>query len=147
MRKLFFSTLLLFTLITSAFASDVNKVSSHILNKFETDFRSATNITWTVRPTFSIADFELDGKKISAYYDLQGELLGTAHSISIEELPTGAKRTFAKKFNNYTVKEALKYEFTDETAYVISAAKDNETVMVKVGQTGYVEIIKKIQNQ
>ena len=70
---------------------------------------------------------------MEAFYNVDGEISGTSKAITLEDLPVNAKRSFAKRFNGYTVKEIIHFDGTEETAYYISAENDKETVILKVG--------------
>lgn len=133
MKKLFFSTLLAISLASSAFAAETKKVSSAATNTFAADFKKATEITWSVTDEYAKATFVLNNQKMEAFYNVNGEIIGTSTHAIIEDLPVHAKRSFAKKFNGYTVKEIIHFDGTEETAYYISAENDKETVILKVG--------------
>lgn len=144
MKKIFFTALLFVSLLSNAFASDEGKVDIKVVNNFRSSFRHANNVSWTLKATFVQADFEINGKKLSAYYQFNGELIGTSEKISLDELPVNAKRKFAKKYSGFTVKEAIKFESADEVAYFISAENENRSEIVKVSDTGSVSVFKKL---
>lgn len=50
----------------------------------------------------------------------------------MDEVPTFAKRTFAKNYSDYTVKEAFRFRADDEEAYYISAENKKENIVLKV---------------
>ena len=142
MKTLFLSIVLLFTIATATNAG-TNSVDSRIVNRFKADFGEAVNASWTVTSTHHQVTFDIDGKKLSALYTLDGDLIGTSSAIAIENLPVKAKRAFAKKFDGYTVREAQKFELQDETSYYIYAVKDNEALIIKLGAAGEVAVMKK----
>jgi hypothetical protein len=78
---------------------------------------------------------------MQAFYDFKGTLIGTSHAVSLEALPARAKRALAKKYGDYTVKEAIQFENDDEIAYFISASKENASVILKVAD-GQVSVFK-----
>ncbi len=53
-----------------------------------------------------------------------------------------AKRSFAKRFDDYTVKEAIRFEGTEEGAYFISAEDDKKAVILKVSDNDEVSVMK-----
>jgi hypothetical protein len=143
MKKLFFAALITVTVATSAFAKDVNKVSSRAIHNFNFDFKGAERVNWTAKSNFSKATFTLDGQRMEAFYNLSGDIIGTAKNISLDQLPTSAKRTFAKRYNGYTVKEAIRFEGVEESAYFISAENEKENVILKVGDDASVSVFQK----
>jgi hypothetical protein len=46
--------------------------------------------------------------RTEALYSAEGEFIGTNQAITLEDLPVNAKRAFAKKYEGYTVKEAIR---------------------------------------
>jgi hypothetical protein len=143
MKKLFFAALIATTVATSAFASDANKINFRISESFKHEYNNATNVNWTLRPTFAKASFEVDGKKVEAFYNLEGKMIGTSKSISIDELPVGSKRSFAKKYAGYTVQEAIKFDGEDDTAYYISAENSEQSLILRVEEAGGLSIFKR----
>lgn len=142
MKKFFFAALVTVAIATSAFAGS-NNVNVLVLNSFNHAFRNASNVAWTSREDYAKATFTLDDVKMEAFYNPNGELIGSSKGIKMDELPVNAKRTFAKKFSGYTVKEAIRFEGNDESAYYISADNDTESVIVKVSDNEQVSTFKK----
>ena len=143
MKKLFLSALIATTIATSAFATDANKINFRIMQAFKNEYTNVANVNWTLRSTYAKAAFEKDGQPIEVFYNLAGEMIGTSRQITIDALPTNAKRTFAKKYGGYTVKEAIKFEGEQENAFYISAENDKEKVILKVDATESLSIYKK----
>ncbi len=143
MRKLFLAALLTVTVAASAFAKDINSKNVRAERRFSADFRDAEKVQWTLRSTFAKANFYLNGEKREAFYDLNGEMIGTSSNISLNKLPVAAKRIFAKKYDGYTVKEAIHFEGIEEAAYYISAENEKESVILKVTDSNTVSVFKK----
>jgi hypothetical protein len=142
MKKLFIAALLTLTFAIGAFAADDKKVDLKIRNNFNTEFGDLDNVKWTVKTNYVKASFEMDGEKVEAFYDVNGEALGQSRNISLDKLPIQAKRTFAKKYSDYTVKEAIKFDGVDESAYFISAENEKQSVILKVTGAG-ISVFKK----
>ncbi len=144
MKKVLLAIALVISFATGFAAPSTNSVDINTLNNFKSYFKEAENVAWTSTKNYHQVTFDFAGKRTAAYYTFEGELIGTSTAITLESLPTNAKRVFAKKYNAYTVSEAHKFETGDETAYFISAAKDGESVIVKVSETGQVSLFKKL---
>jgi hypothetical protein len=142
MKKLLFTALIAVSFMSSAFAYPVNFVSNDIINSFQGSFPKATNVQWDVNAHFAKATFVTDHLNTEAYYSLNGEFIGTSHAVTIDNLPTWAKRRFAKKYGSYIVKEAIQFDGVEETAYFISAENENQTVIIKAVD-GVIGIFKK----
>ena len=142
MKKVLFSAILTVVIAASSFAANVTNATTNAARVFAIEFKGAENVSWTSSADYVKASFTLDKKKMEAFYDLQGSLIATSSNISLDDVPTSAKRSLAKKFAGYTVKEAIKFDGTDETAYYISAENDTQSLILKVSDTGFVSVFK-----
>lgn len=140
MKKILFAVLIATTVATSAFSSDTRKINTRILTNFKYDYNSASEVNWTLRPNFAKATFVLNGKSLEAFYNLNGDLIGSSSRITLNELPTSAKRAFAKRYTGYNVTEAIKFDGVQDNAFFISAENDKEKVIVRVGEDADVSV-------
>lgn len=145
MKKLFFAALIAVTVASSAFAADTKKVNSVTTSNFKSEFKKASEVSWTSTEEFTKATFVLNNQKMEAFYDQNGEMIGTSKAVSLDELPVSAKRSIAKRLSGYTVKEAIEFQGTDELAYYISAENDKETAILKVSDNGTMSNYKTIK--
>jgi hypothetical protein len=85
------------------------------------NFKHASDVTWTSEENYAKATFKWNNISTEAVYTPEGDFIGSMQAITLEELPVNAKRKFAKKYEGYTVKEAIRFEGSKEKAYYISA--------------------------
>ena len=145
MKKILFAALIAVTMGTSAFAGSPAKLYSISETSFKSDFKNATDVSWTAGADYAKANFILNNVRMEAFYNQNGELIGTSKGITPDQLPVSAKRNFAKKFGSYNVKEAIRFEGADDAAYYISAENDKEAVVVKISDNSSLSVIKKSQ--
>ena len=145
MKKLFISAVLALSIISSSFAANVTIGNSRAQRNFSNEFTSAENVTWTSTDKYAKANFTLGAKSMEAYYDNEGNMIGSSSKIEVADLPTNAKRLFAKKYTGYTVKEAVQFEGIIETAYYISAENETQTVILKVSTAGFVSVFRSVK--
>jgi hypothetical protein len=50
----------------------------------------------------------------------------------LDKIPTAAKRAIAKKYADYTAKEAIKFDRVDETAYFVLVENEKKSIVLKV---------------
>ncbi|MDB5249567.1 MAG: hypothetical protein JWQ40_3961 [Segetibacter sp.] len=143
MKKLFIAALLALSVVTGAFAADTKKVSKIVLNNFSSEFKDAGNIAWAAVGEYAKATFTLNNQRMEAFYNWNGEMIGTSKAITLEQLPTNAKRNFARKFDGYAVKEAIRFEGTEEAAYYISAENEKEALIIKIADSSDVSIFSR----
>jgi hypothetical protein len=132
MRRIFLVAALATSLASSAFTPNETTVNHTIQQSFRNEFSDAKNVQWSKTSSYVKATFVLDNTSTEAFFSNEGDLIGTSHAIKLEELSTGAKRTYAQKYSDYTVKEAILFKGMDESAYFISAQKEQTNVILKV---------------
>ena len=143
MKKLFMSVLLAITVALSSFAAEGNKVNYAAVSNFASQFKRVSDVQWTSGESYTKETFVLNNVRTEALYTPAGEFIGTNQAITLEELPVRAKREFAKKYDGYTVKEAIRFEGADESAYYISAENEKGSVILKVEDSGSMSTVKK----
>ncbi|GEO09351.1 hypothetical protein [Segetibacter aerophilus] len=132
MKKLFIAALVALTISTSAFAQDVNQIDPKAVQNFEATFVGASKVEWTSKESFTKASFLQDEQKVEVFYNPDGDLIATTKQVKMEELPTFVKRTFTKKYSDYNVTEAFKFNADAETNYFVAAENDKESIVLKV---------------
>lgn len=142
MKKLLITSLLTIAIVAGAFAAP-KKVNSAILANFNTYYKTASNVTWHITDEYTKADFTTGETSMQVFYNSGGDIIATSKSITLDELPVNAKRTFAKKFEGYEAKEAIRFEGFDEATYYISGENQKESVILKVNDNGGVSLFKK----
>lgn len=142
MKKLFISALIALSVSLSSFAAEGNNVNYTVRYNFETQFANATEVKWTSGVNYQKATFVLNNVRIEALYNAEGEFIGTSRAVSTEELPVKVKRAFAKKYADYTVKEVIRFDGNEESAYFISAENEKGEVIIKAEETGYISTVK-----
>ncbi|HEX8331984.1 MAG TPA: hypothetical protein VF622_05135 [Segetibacter sp.] len=147
MKNLFITTVLALSIAISSIASDRNSVNYKAERNFAVEFADAKNVNWTATEKYTKASFTMNQVTMEAFYDHQGNYIGTSSKIDIGDLPISGKRSFAKKYAAYTVKEVIKFEGTDETAYYLVAENEEQSLYVKVSVEGFVSVFKKVTNK
>lgn len=142
MKKLFISALLAATVALNSFAAEGTKVDYNVRISFETQFSNVSDVKWTSGNNYMKATFVLNNVRTEALYSTEGEFIGTNQAIALDELPVNAKRAFAKKYNNFTVKEAVRFEGPQGKAYFIVAENEKGSVILKVEDEGFLSAVK-----
>ncbi len=140
MRKLFISALFALSIAVSSFAAG-NTTTAR--NNFASQFKRVSDVQWTSGENYVKATFVLNNVRTEALYKEAGEFIGTNQAVTIEDLPVNAKRAFAKKYDGFTVKEAIRFEGIDESAYFISAEGAKGSVILKVADNGSISEVRK----
>ncbi|QQL50420.1 hypothetical protein [Mucilaginibacter ginkgonis] len=161
MKKIFLTAALTATLFTGAFAADaikVTKASYQLQAELYNQFAGAENIIWIPTSTGQKASFDIDGVKMSAYFNNQGQFLGHTEAVTFRQLPSAAKKQLAETYKGYMVNEVLRFQPSrvistyervvgdgQDGAYYVDLKGDAQEVLVKVTPEADVTIEKTIK--
>ena len=149
MKKVFYSALLVIGLSVSTFAANNYKekkaanVSTAVQAQFENQYADAEDVTWTATSQFQKASFKLNGKQMTAFYNLDNEHVATTQATSVEKLSAAAKTRLEKAYKDYTVKNVIQYD-NGKTIYFVNLKKDQKEVLVRVMPDNSVYFFKQI---
>lgn len=104
------------------------KVPSAVKNAFNQMFPGATNVGWSNRNHYSIADFKHDGKDSEAWFDREGVWYMTETDITYAELPEQVRSAFeAGDYASWHVDDVEKIERRQsETLYALDVESGAE---------------------
>jgi len=111
------------------------EVNARVLNAFNSEFKAAKDIKWTVAQNYFLASFVYNDQHISAYYSTEGELMGMTRYISPANLPLALQSDLKKNYSGYWVSDLFEVANNDGTAYYITV-EDAETKIVLKATNG-----------
>ena len=126
----------------TAFASDDN-VSSNVLSSFNKEFAGAKDVQWTTTSNYYKASFVFNDQFVSAFYQLDGELIATSRNISSLELPMSLQTNLKKNYNSYWISDLFEISTNDGTSYYITLDKADSKVVLKSSGNGNWETFRK----
>lgn len=141
MKKFLTLGLIAVCFVTSSFAASNEKVTSQAITQFESKFSGATAISWTVTDNFEKASFTLADEKMDAYYDANGDLMGTSKMMAFDKLPKSAlsELTSTYTFPDYQLTDCIEFTDADNNKnYFVSFDNDSENVILTVSASGLV---------
>ncbi|MES2374324.1 MAG: hypothetical protein V4557_17230 [Bacteroidota bacterium] len=147
MKKLFILALIAIATGTSAFAGP-SSISTKVSEHFTTSFSKAKNVTWTTTAKFDQVTFQLNNETVDAFYDKEGELIGTTKTIGFDKLPKAALETLTTKYTypEFQLKECIEFvSAANEKNYYVSFERKDEVVMVEITKGGKVSLFNRIK--
>ncbi|GEO09413.1 hypothetical protein [Segetibacter aerophilus] len=81
--------------------------------------------------------------KTMSFFDINGKKIEESKKTNENQLPVPAKRTFAKMFDGYEIKQAVRSVGNDGECYFITAENDKESIIVKIDETLEVSVFTK----
>jgi len=127
---------------------------------FLTDFPNATDVSWYTKG-IAEATFMQNGKKFTAFYDYDNNLIGTTSKASYDDLPASARKYIEKHFNDYTTGTVILFDdneyndspmelyetpFDGEDNYFVELSNNNKKIVLQIGMDGIVSFFKDISN-
>jgi hypothetical protein len=113
----------------SAFAN--GSVNQKVLDAFNNEFSSASEVEWSIGEDYYKASFNYNGKYVYAYYDGNGELLGLARNLSPVDLPMALQTNLKKNYAGFWVSDLFESVKNDETNYYITIENADSKVVLK----------------
>lgn len=131
---------------TSAFAIPDKDPTPKVKQAFEADFSKASQVKWEKTSDFYFASFVLQGVRVEAAYNEEGELLGTSRSISADLLPLSISLALAERYTGYEIPAtALEINFEGQTRYYITVENEKQSIKLKCFSNGEIEVDGKIK--
>jgi hypothetical protein len=136
-----------------------NAVSVFTRNQFASDFPDATNIRFEKTKDFDEVNYSQKGRKTTAYYDANGELVGTFRNRSFRDLTADAQTEIVNRYSGYTVVSVVRFNansdnesyidnnaelpffedsLEDSSHYFVELKNDNKAIVLMVGLSGEV---------
>jgi len=130
---------------------DRTEVSYQSKQNFKTDFEGITNVSWTKEDYYDVADFTWHGKDTRAYYDNDGNLVGTIAPASFTDLPLASQEKIKRDYKGYNVEHVIFYDdnesnstnmilygtqFEDADNYFVELGKGTKEIVLQVSTEG-----------
>lgn len=116
----------------SSFAGEI-KVSKEVLASFQSSFKNAKEVDWTVSEKFYKADFALDGQRISAFYDGKGELIAMTRNLTAPELPLVLQTSLKKQVQDMWISDLFEVSNGEGTTYYVTLENADTKTVLKAG--------------
>lgn len=114
-----------------------------VLTALTQKFPNAKHIKWEKENDSEWeAEFEMNTKKYSANFNLEGEWMETESEIQPDELPGAVLIRFNEQFTTYTVKEVELGESPAGTFYEIELIVNGEELEVEIDTDGNLKVKK-----
>lgn len=143
MKKLLIAALMVVAISVSAFA-DNSHINTKVLNHFQTRFEGASNVHWKTGDLFVKASFTMKEQRMEAFYDVDGELIGTSYNVTMDKLPARAIKAINERYPDYEVRETIEFDnVKDGLSYYVSVVKEHTKVVLQVSEQGDVTVFKR----
>jgi len=135
-------------------------VSYQTNQQFMRDFPDAENIRWNPGRPFEEATFTNGHIEMTAYYDVDSQLIGTTTEKKFSDIPTKSQEYISKHYKGYSPETVLLFDdnednstdmmlydtvFEDADNYFVALKNDSQGIIIlKVNMEGGVSFFKKL---
>jgi hypothetical protein len=128
-RLLVTLTIALSFISLSSFAND--EVSPRAIKSFNSSFKNATEVKWTITDDYFKADFALNGQYVSAFYDTDGKMVALTRNISSLQLPIALQAELKKGYDAYWISDVIEVANETGTSYYITLETADTQLVLK----------------
>jgi hypothetical protein len=128
--------LFLAALTSKTFAADI-KVSPLVLHAFETSFKGATDVQWSIVNHLYRAEFTQEGEKTIAFIAGDGTLVATSHYITVGELPQALQSSLVRRTITGSIMEVYEVQSEGQAHYYATVQHLDGKIVFKSASTGW----------
>lgn len=123
----------------------VETVNAKAVSRFNADFQGATSI-WNNEALYSEVLYFWHNNLMDAYYDKEGNLIGTFHDIKPAELPCNTLQQINDWYKKYTITSTLMMETENEApTYYVTIQSPAHIRVLEVKSDGTVTEFKTLR--
>ena len=122
--------------LTTAYADGTPKVNNRIQQALKREFAGYESVTWIKVKDFQQATFVFHETLVVAYFNEDGDLLGSARDITANQLPLPVLQSFDKHLAGFEIAEIVEITNAEGTSYWLTLDKDNKSYHVRVNTSG-----------
>ncbi|MCW3116703.1 MAG: hypothetical protein JWM28_785 [Chitinophagaceae bacterium] len=128
MKKLIIAATMFVSL--SAFAGR-EKVNEKVLSAFNTEFANAQEVEWTISAGYFKASFGMNGQRVFAFYNKDGDLMGLTRNIPSSQLPVRLQAGLNKNYKSFWISDLFEVSNTDGTSYYVTLENGDNKIVLK----------------
>lgn len=123
---------ILLATLTSLFsqAETPTEINATVLQSFQSTFKGAKEVDWTISTAYVKAQFALDGQYINAFYTNDGEMIALTRNITANQLPVMLQANLKKQCENFWITELFELTNEEGTSYYVTLENaDNKVIL------------------
>lgn len=145
MKKYLVSLTLMFTIASSAIAGNDPASEEKAKENFKKEFTGAESVVWKESGDYYKVSFVFRGNPVEAYFNAEGELVGSARIVQLYELPLNIQTSFTKRFNDADVLDVLEVNNAEGTSYRFTFRQNDKKYQVKLDNDGNISSKEKVK--
>lgn len=114
-------------------AQDI-RVSSAVVDAFNTSFQNTSNVSWKRSGDYMKADFNMNGQYVTAFYNQDAALVAVTKNITSTQLPVTLQASLKKGHESYWISDL--FELSNENGTTYYATLENSDTKLTLKSTG-----------
>jgi len=119
----------------------------YIQKAFEDLYPASLKPTWRYVNGVYLASFTRGSENVTAYFNEDGELIGTAKYISPSNLPAAVRKTISDEFGDSYIRSTVVSTLDGLTNYYLMLENNKRTVYVRIDELGSYDTVKLIKKK
>jgi hypothetical protein len=146
MKKLSIIALIVLTVTSTCFAGDPTALHFKGAENFMKAFPQATEVNYLVKQKYTEVNFTWNSLKLQAFFDREGNLIGTSRSIAVSELPLATQMQLKERYAGYEAISAIEFDHADTgLSYYVTVENSERTYVLNVFTDGTIVVFKKMK--
>ena len=131
MKRLLVTLTIALSLISFSSFANGEDVSPRAIKSFNSSFKNATEVNWTVTNSYYKVYFALNGQYVSAFYDAEGKMIALTRNISSLQLPIALQADLKKNYDCYWISDVMEVANEEGTSYYITLETADSQLILK----------------
>ena len=144
-KTILIMSLLMVTVVSSAFANKNGVVTDKVSTAFNKDFSLASDVSWETGKDLLKATFKLNDQILFAYYTPTGELMAVTRNILSVQLPISLMTAIKKEYSNYWITELFEMSNAQGSVYYITLENADGVLVMKADNNRDWQTYKRIK--
>lgn len=146
-KSLFITAVFAMAMISYAFAGNDGSPRFKGVDNFAKTFPTATSVTYVTKGQLTEVNFTWNNLKLQAFYDQEGNWVGTSRNVPMSSLPVNAIINIKDKFPGFVPTEAIEFDQAEAgVSYYVTIAGPGKAYIVNVLTDGTISVFKKMKN-
>jgi hypothetical protein len=135
--------ILVITVLTFGLFACGQTPPKQVTDTFSKKFANATKVKWGMEDkTEWEAEFKMDGKEMSASYDLEGKWINTEAKLTEKDLPANVLKAVKAAYADWKIESVESYETPEMKGYELGIEKGKEELEILVSAEGNITVNK-----
>jgi len=146
MKKVSIIAFMVITIVSSAFAGDNNALNFKGSDSFKKTYPQATDVVYSVKKEFTEVHFTWNNLKLEAFFDRQGNYIGTSREIAVNDLPLSYVLGINKEYKDFDITEAIEFDHAENgMSYYVTVINGDKKYVLNVANDGTISVFKKMK--